>query len=86
MPSSECVHDAVPHTVALHLLNGEDYVLVHLLVHGKFSGLTERTIAAWVIALERLLLRVYVHMFLQVLRQRKRLETQCADVLLDGLV
>ena len=30
---SKCVHEAMPDTVALHLLNGEDYVLVHLLVH-----------------------------------------------------
>ena len=64
-------------------MDGEDDVLVDLLVHGQFAGLPEGTVAPLVIALEWLLLRVDVRVLLQVLGQSKGLEAKHADMLLD---
>ena len=69
--------------VALDALDGEDDVLVDFLVHRQFTSLAEGPVAPLMVALERFLLRVDVHVLLQVLSQGKGLEAQDADVLLD---
>ena len=74
------------HAMALDLMDGEDDVLMHFLVHGQLAGLTEGAIAPFEVALERFLLRVDVGVLLQILRQGKSLEAQDADMLLDGLM
>ena len=58
----------------LHLVDHEDDVLVDFLVHGQLSGLAERAIAAWIVALERFLLSVDIHVLLQVLGERESFE------------
>ncbi len=55
-------------------------------VHGELAGLAEGARAPCEVTLERLLLRVYVGVLLQVLGQRECLETQDANVLLDRRV
>lgn len=53
------------------------------LVHGEFACLAEGPRAPFIIALERLLLRVDISVLFQVLSQREGLEAEDADVLLD---
>ena len=66
-----------------HVVDWEDYVLMELLVHGKLARLAERFIAASMLAFERLLTCVDVHMLLQILAKRKALKTTLAGVLLN---
>ena len=76
----------MPYAMALDLVDGEDDVLMHFLVHGQLASLTEGAIAPFKVALERFLLRVDVGVLLQILRQGESLEAQDADMLLDGLM
>ena len=50
-------------------LDDEHVMLESLLMERKFTGLTERLIAAWVVAHERFFVQVDVHVLLQVLTQ-----------------
>ena len=70
----------------LDLVDHENDVLVDLLMHGEFAGLAECAVAALLVALEWFLLRVDVHVFLQVLRERESFEAQDADMFFDGTV
>ena len=56
---------------------------MELLVHGKLARLAERFVAASMLAFERLLTCVDVHMLLQILAKRKALKTTLAGVLLN---
>ena len=47
--------------------DGEDDVLVHLLVHAELACLAERTIATFIVAFKWFLLRVNVSVLFQVL-------------------
>ncbi len=70
----------------LDSLDREDDILMNFAVHGELAGLTEGARAPCEVALERLLLRVYVGVLLQILGQCERLEAQNANVLLDRRV
>ena len=71
---------------ASNAVDGEYNVLVDLLVHRELAGLAEGPRASVEVALERLLLRVDVRMFFEVLRQSEGFEAESAHVLLDGRV
>ena len=70
------------HWTSLDLLDRENDVLVHLLVHGEFTSLTEGSLATRMVAFERLLLSVNIGVFLQVLCESEGLEAEHTDVLL----
>ena len=69
--------------LALDAVDRKDDVLMDLLVHGQLASLAEGSRASWIVALEGLLLRVDVHVLLQVLGQSECLEANHADMLLD---
>ena len=64
----------------------ENDVLVDLLVHGELSSLTERTVAAWMVAFKRLLLSVDIHVLLEILCQGELFKAEHADMMLSLLV
>ena len=64
----------------------ENDVLVDLLVHRQLPGLAKRTITAWIVAFERLLLSVDIHVLLEILSQGKLFEAEHADMVLGLLV
>ena len=71
------------HWPSLDLLDRENDVLVHLLVHGELASLAEGSLAARIVTLERLLLSVNIHMLFQVLCKSEGLKAENTDVLLD---
>ena len=68
---------------SFYLLDREDDVLVHLLVHRELASLAEGTLAARMVTFERLLLSVNIGVFLQVLCECEGLKAENTDVLLD---
>lgn len=72
--------------LALDAVDCKDDVLMNLLVHGKLASLAEGTRASWIVAFEWLLLRVDVHVLLEVLGKSESLEANDTDMLLDRAV
>ena len=71
------------HGAPLDLLDRENDVLVHLLVHGEFASLAEGSLATRMVTFERLLLSVNIGVLFQILCKSEGLETENADMLLD---
>ena len=64
----------------------ENDVLVDLLVHRQLPSLTECTVTAWIVAFERLLLSVDIHVLLEILGKGKLFEAEHTHMVLGLLV